>query len=70
VFRELLQNSDDAEAKAVEIRFQSKATFEGISGDDPIYDREASVKDVRADLKKAIVNLYYMLPALSVDLTI
>jgi len=35
VFRELLQNSDDAEARSVEIRFETEAYLSRENGNDP-----------------------------------
>ena len=34
VFRELLQNSDDAEARSVEIRFETEEYLSRVNGDD------------------------------------
>jgi hypothetical protein len=52
VFRELLQNSDDAEARSVEIRFETEAYLSRENGDDL-----QSVKPLREnlpDLKTAV----------------
>ena len=46
MFRELLQNSDDASSKAVEIRFETKRYI----------DRNDSSEDHLPDLKTALVS--------------
>ena len=39
VFRELLQNADDAQARSVEIRFETEAYLSQEKGDDPESDK-------------------------------
>jgi hypothetical protein len=57
VFRELLQNSDDAQSKAVEIHFQTKKFVDranaGIGSDD--VGGEGNVEQVLPDLSTALV---------------
>jgi len=57
VFRELLQNSDDASSKAVEIRFETRRYI----------DRNNPSEDRLLDLKTALVCGFRFLPC-SVDL--
>ena len=52
MFRELLQNSDDASSKAVEIRFETKRYI----------DRNHSREDRLPDLKTALVCSFRFLP--------
>lgn len=51
VFRELLQNSDDAASKAVEIRFESKSFLERA---EPFDSKESNVLP---DLKQPVCHL-------------
>jgi hypothetical protein len=52
VFRELLQNSDDAEARSVEIRFETKAYLSRENGDDLQSDNPE--RENLPDLKTAV----------------
>jgi hypothetical protein len=52
VFRELLQNSDDAEARSVEIRFETEAYLSREKGDDLQSDK--SKREDLPDLKSAV----------------
>ena len=52
VFRELLQNSDDAEARSVEIRFETEAYLSRENGDDLQSDKP--VREDLPDLKTAV----------------
>jgi hypothetical protein len=52
VFRELLQNSDDAGAHSVEIRFETEAYMSRENGDDPQSD-DPKREDL-PDLKTAV----------------
>lgn len=53
MFRELLQNSDDASSKAVEIRFETKRYIDGNSSNK---DQATTSQDARLpDLKTALV---------------
>jgi hypothetical protein len=52
VFRELLQNSDDAEARSVEIRFETEEYLSRERGDEPPSD-EPKQEDL-PDLKTAV----------------
>jgi hypothetical protein len=52
VFRELLQNSDDAEARSVEIRFETGAYLSRENGDDLQSDKPE--REVLPDLKTAV----------------
>ena len=53
VFRELLQNSDDAEARSVEIRFQTGAYLSRENGNDLQSDKPE--REDLPDLKAALV---------------
>jgi hypothetical protein len=53
VFRELLQNADDAEARSVEIRFETEAYLSREKGDD-VQSDEPERGDL-PDLKTAVV---------------
>jgi hypothetical protein len=53
VFRELLQNVDDAEARSVEIRFETEAYLSREKGDD-VQSDEPERGDL-PDLKTAVV---------------
>ena len=55
VFRELLQNSDDALSKAVEIRFETKAYIDGNRSSGGLVDEHLP------DLKTALVRDSYFL---------
>jgi hypothetical protein len=57
VFRELLQNSDDAQAKAVEIRFETQGFLDLKKGVSSLDSQEHS-SDTLPDLKTAVVSLY------------
>jgi hypothetical protein len=52
VFRELLQNSDDAEARSVEIRFETEAYLSRGNGDD-LQPEKAEREDI-LDLKSVV----------------
>jgi hypothetical protein len=62
VFRELLQNSDDAASKAVEIHFETQAFLDIKSG-----KRSAVIQDKLPELKT--VQVRYSLPALNSPLS-
>jgi hypothetical protein len=53
VFRELLQNADDAEARSVEIRFETEAYLSREKGDDLQSDKPE--RGDLPDLKTAMV---------------
>jgi hypothetical protein len=53
VFRELLQNSDDAGARSAEIRFETEAYISQEKGDNPPADEPR--QDNLPDLKTAVV---------------
>jgi hypothetical protein len=53
VFRELLQNADDAEARSVEIRFETGAYLSREKGDDLQSDKPE--QEDLPDLKTAVV---------------
>jgi hypothetical protein len=52
VFRELLQNSDDAEARSVEIRFETEKYLSREKGDEP-WSGELKQEDL-PDLKTVV----------------
>jgi hypothetical protein len=54
VFRELLQNSDDAGARSAEIRFETEAYISQEKGDNPPADEPR--QDNLPDLKTAVVH--------------
>ena len=56
VFRELLQNSDDAQAKQVEIRFLSKSAVNRNSGGVRLCNKKDTGKASLPDLKTEIVS--------------
>jgi len=58
VFRELLQNSDDAGARSVEIRFETEEYLSREKGDEPRSD-EPKQEDL-PDLKTAVACGYLM----------
>jgi hypothetical protein len=57
VFRELLQNSDDAQSKAVEIHFETKQFIDrkNVASDINGTGGKENVKEVLPDLKTALV---------------
>jgi hypothetical protein len=71
VFREILQNSDDAGARSVEIRFETEGYLSREKGDEPQSD-ELKQEDL-PDLKTAVACGFLSLNLMSVclaDLTI
>ena len=60
MFRELLQNSDDAEARSVEIRFQTEAYLSRGDG----LQSDKSEREVLPDLKTALVCSIHLLTVL------
>jgi hypothetical protein len=57
VFRELLQNSDDAQAKAVEIRFETQGFLDKKKGGTSSLDFQEHTSDTLPDLRTAMVSL-------------
>ena len=66
MFRELLQNSDDAEARSVEIRFQTGAYLSRENGNDVQSDKPG--REDLPDLKTAFVCGYHSIPLMIVFL--
>lgn len=63
MFRELLQNSDDAQSKAVEIRFETQAFLErGSKREDASQAETSTSQQALPDLKTMPVRLPLLLP--------